>query len=42
MSFDKLIEGIKKARQVVEELIPLVMGIGTLIAVIHMIMHSIR
>ncbi len=42
MTFDKLIECIKKARRLVQELIPLALDIGTLIAVICMVWHSIN
>lgn len=42
MNFDKLIQGIEKARRVISALIPLILEIGTLAAVIKMIIESIR
>lgn len=42
MSYERLIEGIKKAKQVVRELTWLALEIGTLLAVIKMIAESLR
>lgn len=42
MNFETLIALIKKTRLVVQEFIPLVLDIGTLIAVIRMIQHNIH
>ena len=42
MSTEKIVKAIKNARQVVKELIWLALDIGTLIAVITMIILSIR
>ncbi len=38
---EKLLKTIRKARKVVDELIPLALSIGTLLAVIKMIIESL-
>ncbi len=42
MNFEKLLDAIEKAEQVVKALVPLALDLGTLIAVIKMVIDSIR
>lgn len=41
MKIDKVIEAIKKAEQVIEALIPLVLAIGTLLTVVKAVIESL-
>ena len=41
MNSDKLIQGIRKAKQVVRELVSLALEIGTLVTIIKMVIETI-
>ena len=41
MNFEKLIQGIRQAKEVVRELVSLALEIGTLVAIIKMVAESL-